>query len=285
MKASKSRLKTSKIRKTRKTSSSDTIERRAMEFLRQKMKEKKLKPADMAKALTPPLSESQLRHLLNGGSSITLDRFFQLAKLAQIDPFEILHHSNPNPQFEMPFSVEQEKFLVRHPWHFKILKALGLQRTEKELIKLFPECSHIPEILSDLLRMKFILKQDTGDGAFFRVNASPFQLTSIDFVDGYPELLVEIVKEMQQTIAICERERRDLIKFIRYMFVVDYLTPEQMMSLRDRLRAVYNEFRDAVGRNRMDPSYGTVAKDNLVGFVTIVAPLNRTTFLQKNWNP
>lgn len=258
-----------------------TIEKRALDTLKTRIKEKKLRLTEIAKALTPPLSESQLRNLINGGSALSLDRFFQLTKLIQVDPFEVLHHSNPNPKFEMPFSREQEKFLVSNPWHFKIMKSLTLPRTKEEISEIFPEAPTVSAIINELLKREIIVRQETAQGVFYRVNASPFQLTSIDFVDGYTDLLLEIVKQLHETTVECEYERRDLIKFIRNMFAVDYMTPEQMMAMRDRLMGVYDEFREAVGKNKMDPSYGAIAKENLVGLVTLFAPLNRSTFLAR----
>jgi hypothetical protein len=261
-----------------KTSSSavETVEKRAVELLRQRIRERKLKPSQLAKALEPPLSESQLRHLLNGGSALTLDRFFQLSKLIQVDPLEILHHANPDPKFEQPFNKDQEAFLVSDPWHYRIMKALSLPRTERELVQLFPECSKLSAVLKALVDKEVVLQITSAKEPVYRVNASAFQLATIDFVEGYTDLLLSNAKLVHETTVDIERLRPDLIKFIRNMMVVDYLTPEQMITLRDRLVSVFAEFRRFVGHNRMDSSYAAVAKQNLVCLVTLMAPLNRT---------
>jgi hypothetical protein len=259
----------------------DSVEKRAVELLRVKIRERKLKPAELAKALDPPLSESQLRHLLNGGSSLTLDRFYQIAKLIQVDPLEILHHANPDPKFEQPFSHEQEKFLAADPWRYRMMKALSLPRTESELSRLLPECTQLHSILRSLVERKIVLEIASPKDPIYRVNASTFQLATIDFVEGYTELLLANAKSAHETTVEIERIRPDLIKFIRNMMVVDYLTPEQMITLRDRLVSTFAEFRKFVGHNRMDSSYAAVAKQNLICFITLMAPLNRTTFMKR----
>ena len=162
------------------------------------------------------------------------------------------------------------------------MKALAIPRTEEELSSLFPECSDISKILKLLVDKKIILEHVSEKKIFYRVNANPFQITTIEFGEGYTKLLLKMVKEMHETTVECSRHRLDLIKYIRNVFVADYLTPEQMIALRERLIAVFSEFRRSVGRNRLDPEYGTIAKQNLVGFITLLAPLNRTTFLKRN---
>ncbi|MDB5037287.1 MAG: hypothetical protein JWQ35_815 [Bacteriovoracaceae bacterium] len=267
-----------------KTAPLDSVEKRAAELLRLKIREAKLRPGDLAKALRPPLSESQLRHLLNGGSALTLDRFFQLSKLIQADPLELLHHSNPDPKFEQPFTTEQEMFLVSDPWRYRIMKALSLPRTERELVHLFPECRDVEKIVKQLLEKKIILELGSAKETTYRLNANAFQLATVDFVEGYTDLLLKNVLDIHDTTVTIEEVRPDLIKFIRNMMVVDYLTPEQMITLRDRLLSVFAEFRRFVGRNRMDTSYAAVAKENLVCLVTLMAPLNRATFLKRPKN-
>lgn len=253
-----------------------TVEERACQFLRQIIKERKLKYGDLAKSLSPPLSESQLRNLLKGGSHLTLDRFFQLAKIMQVDPLELLQSANPDPAFELPFSKSQEEFITEDPWHFKIMKALSFPRTEQELKEFFPDCPRMSEIVSEMLKREIILEEE---GAY-RVNASHFQVATVDFSEGFTEMLLKLTKEMHETTVNCERKRRDLIKYIRNMLICDYLTPEQMMSLRQQLLNVFKEFRRYVGRNRLDLQYQGIAKKNLVAMITLMAPLNSLRFLQ-----
>ncbi len=263
------------------TTKKDSVEKRAVDFLKKKIKERKLKHSDLADGLEPPLSESQLRHLLNGGSAMTLDRFFQISKLIQVDPFEVLHQSNPDPKFEQPFDREQELFLTKNPWNYRLMKALSLPRTENELVEMFPECDRVSQILKSLLDLKIIRENKSADSHTYRVNASAFQLATIDFVDGYTELLLSNVKDVHETTVEVDRIRNDLVKFIRNVMVVDYLTPEQMMTLRDRLVSVFAEFRRFVGQNRLDSSYAAIAKENLVCLITLMAPLNRKKFLNR----
>lgn len=262
------------------TAAGPGVEQRALEFLKGKMKELQIRPSELAEALDPPLSESQLRHLLNGGSSLNLDRFFQITKLMQIDPFEVLHHSNPDPKFEMPFSREQEIFLASDPWHFRLMKALGMPRTEKELVELFPECPRVSNILKLLLEKKIIEQRKTPEKIVYRVHASAFQLATIDFVEGYTQMLLANTRDVHETTVLVDAHRRDLIKYVRNVMAIDYLTPEQMMTLRERLIAVFAEFRRFVGQNRMDSAHSQVAKENLVCLITLMAPLNRKTFLK-----
>jgi hypothetical protein len=163
--------------------------------------------------------------------------------------------------------------------HYKIVVACTEALSLQDLIEFFPE--HAAEIKPavDLLLEKQILTKDSNSRLSCTISNRNIAALN-PFTKSYTKMFGKLFEELHSTAGEIGLNHRNLTPYIRSALLVEYLTPEQLRTLRADFLTFREKLQKFVHENRSDEISKRRSRKNLVAVVCLMAPINKASFIR-----
>lgn len=259
----------------------EPIEIAISEFLKLHLKERRISLRDLSTMLDPPLSHSALAQMLSGKTQLSLQKLSQICRALRIDINEALDAAAQRsaPKF-YSYTDAQEKIICASLLHYKLFVASIRPQTTEELHELFCEFNfeEIGSALSELCEAKVLNKNHQNQYSCHEGQESNLYLPPNS--PSYRKLLMSLMNELHQTNIDFTTLYRGLKPYVRSALMVEFLTPEQIRTLKHDLVAIRNKVQAFDRLNRADALNRKSSQKNLIAIASYVAPLNKSSFIR-----
>lgn len=259
---------------------SQFAEKELSRHILRRLKEKKISLRRAAELIQPPLTASQIHHILSGKSPLSMERFYEFARILQMDPVDLMMEaSGHRPTHAYLLSPEQEAFICMHPLNYKLAYTCFHSEspvTQERFHELFPESRHdIAKSLKKLVS-KGILRCPTPEAY-----ESPFeQIPKFHFTPDYEKLLARLAMECHQSAASIGNDYPHLAKYVLTKYHLAFLTPEQMVQVRAELVKLQEIIWSFQHQNQSNEDLAKLSERNFMALMTFFAPINPVSFVR-----
>lgn len=260
------------------SSHSHQAEKQLARHILRRLKDKKISLRKVAELLQPRVTASQVHHILSGKGPLSLERFFEFARILQVDPLDLMMESSGHPpSHAYLLTAEQESLLCESPLMYKLAYTCFHSKQSisyEKFCELFPESQGSVRSCLKKLVMNGVLK-------CARPNEyeSPFdQIPKFHFRPEYDELVGKLAMDYHRNAAAIGLEHPDLAKFVLTKYHLAFLTPEQMVQVRSELLKLQEIIWNFQHQNQSNAELVDLSRDNFMALMTFFAPVNAASF-------